>query len=122
MFDFIIKFIINNKSESFEGVTELLNFRVGKIDERFSLLSKFRDLFKVVGVIKIDKIKFIIVITIEIKRNKFIILIFLTPDVHNITNSFSCIKCIMKIVNVNKKDRGTNLVAIPKEFNSEKLK
>ena len=44
---------------------------------------------------------------------------FFTPDVHNITNSLSCICFKINIVIANKKDRGINLVNIPKIFKIE---
>ena len=69
MFDFIIKFIINNKSESLKESLNYEFLELVKSMKDFQYLVNFCDLFKVVGVIKIDKIKFIIVIIIEIKIN-----------------------------------------------------
>ena len=41
---------------------------------------------------------------------------FLTPDVHNITNSLSCICLKIKIVKDNRKDKGINLELFQKDL------
>ena len=55
-------------------------------------------------------------------KNKLIIFIFSTPDVHRIVNSFSWICFRIKIVNAKRKDKGINLGNTPKIFKKEYLK
>ena len=47
------------------------------------------------------------------------IFIFLTPDVHNIRNSFSWICLTINIINDSKKAKGMNFVKMPNKFNNE---
>ena len=55
-------------------------------------------------------------ITTDVKKNKFTISIFFTPDDHKIINSLSFMCFKIKIVMARRKDRGINLGAIPNKF------
>ena len=59
------------------------------------------------------------VTNIDTQKNKRTTWIFLTPEVHNIINSFSSFCLTIKIVSANKKESGINFVNIPIIFKVE---
>ena len=57
--------------------------------------------------------------TFAFNKSKFTILIFFTPDVHNITNSLSLTCFKIKIIIATRQARGINFGANPKRFKIE---
>ena len=91
-------------------------------DEKIISFNKILDLFKVNGLIKVEKIMWKKSIPIDVIKKRFTSCNFFTPEVHNIINSFSWICLMIKIIRDIKKDNGMNFVKILKKFKIEYIK
>ena len=89
---------------------------VGKKELKPFLFNNCLDLFNANGVKTVENKIYIDKIRTDISKKILTNFNFLTPDVHNIINSFSWFCLTMKTNNDNKNDSGINLVKIPSIF------